>query len=869
MSIRSVKPVSYRPQKSSSIEFTIVTMPPRSGPSENPLYKQLKVSQEMEKKTWKGITVETVGKPGQGLHTQRGSSCRFLKSYENLCRKKLEDLKKEEDYRPSLVIYMPVSEHQLVKSTLPQNGYAKGNFSQPHDLLYRIYKTDARLVRSIFEASGFNYTDSHDWNVMWVGSSAKPYLYEGLNEYQRINHFPNSFELTRKDRMCYNIVAMHHKFGRENFDFIPETYILPDEFSDFYNRYQKDKNLQWILKPSSSSRGRGIYLIDNIDDVPTDEACVLSQYIQNPLLINGLKFDVRLYILVTSFDPLKIYFYEEGLARFASEPYTPGNRNNHFVHLTNYSVNKNNDKFVQNTDWRQDDVGHKWSLHALSKHLEAVGVDTDLMWNRVYDMVIKAILSIEHIVVDSTRKIGLHRNNCFDLFGFDVLIDSNLKPWLLEVNLSPSLATDSPLDLHIKGNLIADTFNLIGVRVYDRKKECPTKVRARIRFRQSQFSTLQNQTKIRGLSTGTARTQSPSVKKREIGNKIKIKEILREILEEYERRGGFLRIYPSKDCELYDKYFSGPRPINKALYCALYHEEESIEVPLSSSVKNFARPQTTSLLKPTMRSRTLVDSTNKTNFSYKSLEPHDTPKNENVEFIGEQFCCIYCKANISEGLVCSECAIKQSQREKIKVTGDDVLISYISRLVEIIRKIPEERLKPEWRKSIDKFINHQVWQNGEFKRIGTLFQRLEVRLFEMKEMKRRMVYGSLNSKNSEIEILEEVRNHTVGKCSIIQLEQMLKSSSQSAVQDIVSSIIGKKRGILSDIVKHLPKRGSVVGLGNSTEAESDGESFSKYIEQVASRNSNRSKLPQKPFSPVQWKSSKTSFNRPHTTNNYR
>jgi len=44
-----------------------------------------------------------------------------------------------------------------------------------------------------------------------------------------------------------------------------------------------------------------------------------------------------------------------------------------------------------------------------------------------------------------------YRNNCFDLLGFDILIDSNLKPWLLEVNLSPSLNTDSPLDLKIKG----------------------------------------------------------------------------------------------------------------------------------------------------------------------------------------------------------------------------------------------------------------------------------------------------------------------------------------------------------------------------------------------------------------------------------
>ena len=56
-----------------------------------------------------------------------------------------------------------------------------------------------------------------------------------------------------------------------------------------------------------------------------------------------------------------------------------------------------------------------------------------------------------------------YRNNCFELLGFDILIDSNLKPWLLEVNLSPSMNTESPLDLKIKGNLIADLFSLIGI----------------------------------------------------------------------------------------------------------------------------------------------------------------------------------------------------------------------------------------------------------------------------------------------------------------------------------------------------------------------------------------------------------------------
>jgi tubulin polyglutamylase TTLL5 len=111
---------------------------------------------------------------------------------------------------------------------------------------------------------------------------------------------------------------MQERHGKDKYDLIPDTYVLPEEFADFYSHFKREPG-RWIIKPSSSSRGRGIYLVDSLNEVPIDEACVISRYIPNPYLINGLKFDMRIYVLVTCFDPLKIYVYEEGLARFASE----------------------------------------------------------------------------------------------------------------------------------------------------------------------------------------------------------------------------------------------------------------------------------------------------------------------------------------------------------------------------------------------------------------------------------------------------------------------------------------------------------------------------------------------------------------------
>ena len=85
------------------------------------------------------------------------------------------------------------------------------------------------------------------------------------------------------------------------------------------------------------------------------------------------------------------------------------------------------------------------------------------------------------------------------MFGFDILIDSELKPWVLEVNLSPSLATDAPLDMTIKTNLITDTLNMCGVRRFDRRKESINKIK--FRSKTGAFTT----TQTNGTGAGKAK----------------------------------------------------------------------------------------------------------------------------------------------------------------------------------------------------------------------------------------------------------------------------------------------------------------------------------------------------------------------------
>uniref|UniRef100_A0A8C9FY51 Tubulin--tyrosine ligase-like protein 5 n=1 Tax=Pavo cristatus TaxID=9049 RepID=A0A8C9FY51_PAVCR len=334
-----------------------------------------------------------------------------------------------------------------------------------YHLSYKIVRTDSRLVRSILTAHGFHevHPNSSDYNLMWTGSHLKPYLLRSLTDIQKVNHFPRSYELTRKDRLYKNVSRMQLSHGFKTFHILPQTFILPAEYQEFCSTYSKDRG-PWIVKPVASSRGRGVYLINNPNQIVLEDNILVSRYISNPLLIDDFKFDVRLYVLVTSYDPLVIYLYEEGLARFATVRYDQASKNikNQFMHLTNYSVNKKSGDYVSCDDPEVEDYGNKWSMSAMLRYLKQEGRDTAALMASVEDLIIKTVVSAELAIATACKTFLSHRGSCFELYGFDVLIDDTLKPWLLEVNLSPSLACDAPLDLKIKASMLSDMFTLVG-----------------------------------------------------------------------------------------------------------------------------------------------------------------------------------------------------------------------------------------------------------------------------------------------------------------------------------------------------------------------------------------------------------------------
>ena len=241
-----------------------------------------------------------------------------------------------------------------------------------------------------------------------------------LSPGQKVNHFPGTWALGRKDNLNKHLMVQYRRFGPENYGFFPKGYLLPRDRSRLkqdmgmakrqalaeWKKYQQEqqeksttknnsktsnsceedqqqmkqeeflkqlaaagvdipgvvensvllsssqrqqylfpprKNPLYIFKRVAGACGRGMKVITKMPPGSWGTALV-QEYIDRPLLVNGFKFDLRIYVVVTSFNPLRCYVYREGLARFATTKYPTGsnaNAKDRTAHLTNFSVNRN------------------------------------------------------------------------------------------------------------------------------------------------------------------------------------------------------------------------------------------------------------------------------------------------------------------------------------------------------------------------------------------------------------------------------------------------------------------------------------------------------------------------------------------------
>lgn len=326
-------------------------------------------------------------------------------------------------------------------------------------------------------------TDSDmDWDIHWCERDWMAEWYDKvhLEPWQRVNHYRNGRELCRKDLMFRNIKKFKRKLLREKnyaraaqFDFVPSTFILPNDYAMFVEEFKHRPSLTWIMKPIGKAQGKGIFLFKKLSEIsewreaykqrlrtmhhevsPDEvtgknaETYVAQCYLSKPYLIGGKKFDMRLYALVTSFNPLKCWIYRKGFARFSASRYEGSDLKNTSIHLTNVAVQKHNEQYNRET-------GGKWSLGELKAYISAKhGEETaNRSFRDVQSIMIRALESVADVIMND--------KHCFELYGYDIMFDSNLKPWLLEVNASPSLTANTKKDYRLKFRMLNEMLDIV------------------------------------------------------------------------------------------------------------------------------------------------------------------------------------------------------------------------------------------------------------------------------------------------------------------------------------------------------------------------------------------------------------------------
>ena len=409
-------------------------------------------------------------------------------------------------------------------------------------IIVNITNTEYDSVKDLMKNKfGFKLsTDiNFEWDLFWADTGVTEEMLCRMKKFQKVNHYPSMNCLARKNNLGKNLMCMRKVFPKE-YEFFPSTWLLPSEWKEFRNQFNQKKCKTFIVKPEALSQGRGIFLTRSWENINPVERYVVQRYIHKPYLIDGLKFDLRMYVLIYGCDPLRIYIFKEGLARLATEPYTyPSscNLNNYFMHLTNYAINKNNDNFVFNNDAERTDIGHKRSLSFVWKYINDHGGDSEELQREIRECIVKTMCAVQPQLADSYRgcqPLDYKNNKCFEILGFDILIDHNLKPWLLEVNHSPSFTIDTPFDAKVKTELLTDTLNILNLDPMKRikfykKKELESQNRCLGKDKRS-FKKLTKEERL-------------EYKKRYMAKRDKY---------ELEHCGGFTRIYP--DLEYPEKY---------------------------------------------------------------------------------------------------------------------------------------------------------------------------------------------------------------------------------------------------------------------------------------------------------------------------
>jgi hypothetical protein len=318
----------------------------------------------------------------------------------------------------------------------------------------------------------YGYMHLERWDLLYSITAKAMLAAEMLRPGQIVNIIPGFLSITRKTSL---VRTLRTAYGDAAFKVVPRTFKLPDElqtWSDWVKRNPMQDTGMWMLK-NNKQRGTGLRLVrtqdafkacyetttrKGMDGVLLYRWYLAQQYITNPLLIHNRKFGIRVWALIPDAGPLRVYLHQRGLVLFSNAEYvptqvsTPEGAEISPGHVTNYAQNEN---------------GMVWSLQQLKHHLGERSYGK--LWDHVRRATALTFCAAQGRVQEVQSRLQLHPRACFQLFGLDFLVDAKMKPWLLEVNATPSMkveheeAAAEALIYAQKWPVVKDIFRLLGV----------------------------------------------------------------------------------------------------------------------------------------------------------------------------------------------------------------------------------------------------------------------------------------------------------------------------------------------------------------------------------------------------------------------
>lgn len=324
-----------------------------------------------------------------------------------------------------------------------------------------------------------------DASIIWFDGNARQEDLFIVQPWQRCNKIPSMDFLCYKST-TFQILNHMQMLHPKVFTFYPKTFILPGKFADFQHEHIKLTNrrnqekVTWIVKPRNGCCGMGIRLIQSPLEIADDKENVVVQYYVSPYLLNGFKFDFRLYVLISTLSPYTVFIYKDGLARFCTEKYNPVSKENihdKFSHITNTAINSTNTNSV-------DMVYTRFFSEVLAE-IENANPNSSKIWDKIKQTATLAMAGIYQSMVTNVLNYQTKRKvqdinryqysnsidpnaKCiptlrkfFHLVGLDIIITDDLQPVLLEINDRPSLSATFDVEVQLKPQLVQDIFTAV------------------------------------------------------------------------------------------------------------------------------------------------------------------------------------------------------------------------------------------------------------------------------------------------------------------------------------------------------------------------------------------------------------------------